>query len=510
MNSIRFIDYIKYKFFNVRKPEIVEKMRLKELANSISKYKYNFIDFNTGKLNSRCAEFIYEMYKSIYPFLESLKKDFEKDSSKRFSYYFIESEFSKEEKQLFHKFSEEYITKQISKMIKPSLVFQDAKKCFLQFKHSISNKKIDKINLKYNLLKDFSEITNFEFVLFLKKFDYTFKGGYTSISPTFRSVFDSILIDDLIKLHSIITRITVKPELISILNVYKGYRQLKGVTDKSIKSFFYAINYLKSSSFLTDTIKYLLKDFKYKTEVKFSSSDIFIVYMSDITQLFKSEMDSINKTIRNQDISSIKNRLFPGIEIIRLDNINSPIGGNINGYLKLYDMLCLDFLDYLEYIQTFSVEIYNKLYREALNELFLMSEFVTKGKSANAFDAFYTLDEIQNKIALINMSSESENIKRLAGLLTSKTKAINNRESIESIVKYYNDNANEILIDVYRSIIDITTIIKNISEDYVSKTQVAIVNANKIKNLREFNLDIAQSIEKDFDLLIALLQNFVR
>ena len=510
MNSISFVDYIKYTFFNVREPEVVEKVKLNELAKSISKHKHNFIDFKTGQINAECAKFIYEMYKALYPFLAPLKEDFAEKSPKRFSNYLIESEFSEEQKNLAKLSSSEYILDQLTKENKANIVFTNAKNSFVKFRDSIDHNKSKKteMNFKFSLLKDFSEILNFDFFMFLKLFNPNFVEGNTKLSNSFVNTYDINAIDDLTKLHSAIESITIRKELISVLNVYSEYRGLKGTPDKNIRVFLSAMKYLKTSNFLSDTITYLLKDFKYQYTPKFSNIDIYIPYMSNITKVFKSEIETIARGIKRNESSSIRNNLFSGIEITKLININN----DINTSLIVYELPYFEFIDCLEYIKTFVAEIYIKLYREGLNELFLALEFISKERSTSAFDAFYILEDAKNKIDNIDneMSPQAENRKRLKVLLSSKNKAISNRDSIESIISNINDKSNAVLVSVYNSAIDITTIIKNISEDYTNNTKLEVENATKINSLHDFDIELSAKILHDFDLFISLLKNYIR
>ena len=59
--TVNFFDYIKYNLFNIRTPELVEKMRMEEYSDRISKQKYNFVDLKTKSLTVTCAKFIFEM-----------------------------------------------------------------------------------------------------------------------------------------------------------------------------------------------------------------------------------------------------------------------------------------------------------------------------------------------------------------------------------------------------------------------------------------------------------------
>ena len=75
-STVNFFDYIKYNLFNIRTPELVEKMRMEEYSDRISKQKYNFADLKTKSLTVTCAKFIFEMYKVAGPLLNPLKEEF--------------------------------------------------------------------------------------------------------------------------------------------------------------------------------------------------------------------------------------------------------------------------------------------------------------------------------------------------------------------------------------------------------------------------------------------------
>ena len=83
------LDYIKYNFFNIRTPSLVEKVRLQEYAARIQNNKYHFVDLKTGALTDTLAKFVFDMYKVFGPLLHSLKEEFIIQDGKQFSYYLI-------------------------------------------------------------------------------------------------------------------------------------------------------------------------------------------------------------------------------------------------------------------------------------------------------------------------------------------------------------------------------------------------------------------------------------
>ena len=153
--TVNFFDYIKYNLFNIRTPELVEKMRMEEYSDRISKQKYGFVDLKTKSLTAACAKFVFEIYKVIGPLVSPLKEEFIIKDGKQFSYYLIEVSFNNEIKELYATLNRDYMMSQIQSGKNPNTVFNEVKNNFVKFKKYISGESGKEINLTFNLLKDF-------------------------------------------------------------------------------------------------------------------------------------------------------------------------------------------------------------------------------------------------------------------------------------------------------------------------------------------------------------------
>ena len=144
--------------------------------------------------------------------------------------------------------------------------------------------------------------------------------------------------------------------------------------------------------------------------------------------------------------------------------------------------------------------------------MFLGVDLVNKQRNSMGLDAFYTLNDSNTEIVNFDaqLSPESENFKRFKGWTITKNKALTSRELIEAMVKKLDDEGNKIIINAYNSVLDLTSIVKNVIEDYNNGTKNEILNANKIPSLEKFNLNIAKEMLDDFENFISLLKNFVR
>jgi hypothetical protein len=332
--------------------------------------------------------------------------------------------------------------------------------------------------------------------------------GFSEKDPVFRSIKSIQAVDDLIKLDCAVQAISIRKELITTIEKYCEFKDISSLPEKKIKLLLSKIRYLQSSNILTDTIVLLLNDFSYRPSVSLSESNIFLKYMTDITQTFKDDIDSIAASIKSQKINSVQDKIFANIEISKLVNFNE----ELNELLEKSDCLTFCFIDALQYIKTFKVAIFDKLYKGPINELLLALEFKDKDRSAQAFDAFYYISGSYDNILKLDekLEANTENGKKLRGWLASKNKAAANRDFIESLVKKFNEEGMAIVIDVYNSIIDLTTIIKNIEEDAKTGSKNEILNAGKIKTLHSYNIELGEKLQADFDILILLLKNFIR
>ena len=505
---MNLFDYIKYSLFNMRTPELVEKMRIQEYAKKVSSQKYKFVDIKTKNVTSNCAKFIFEIYKIIAHLLPALKDEFIIKDGKQFSYYLIEVSFNNEMKEIYATLNKEYMLEKIKAGESPNNVFEKIKENFFKFKNYLGGENGKEINLTFNLLKDFANISNFDFFLFLRSFCPSFVDGVYNSNPVFKNTSNAQVVDDLTKLDDAVNGIIIKKELISALNIFCKYAGLSPIPDKNMKALLTRIKYLQTPELLSDIIIFLLKDFTYKPHVSYSDANIFVNYITDFTKNLKNDMESIVKDIKSSKIASIRNKTFSGIEILKLTNVNE----DKNSQLEEYDCEIFTCVEPLQYIKTFVSEIFDMEYKAPLNDMFLGCEFVHKERNSQGLDAFYTLNDSKEEIQMFDstLSPESDNFKRLRTWLVSKNKANANRDLIENMVKKIDGEGNKIVLNVYNSVLDLTTILKNIIEDCVNGTKREISNSSKVSNLEKFNVTVARAMLEDFENFISLMKNFVR
>ncbi|MDA0028948.1 DUF5312 domain-containing protein [Brachyspira hyodysenteriae] len=316
------------------------------------------------------------------------------------------------------------------------------------------------------------------------------------------------IVDDLVKLDYAVNTIVIRKELLSALNVFQKYLGMPAIPEKNIKSFLARVKYLQTPDIMHDIIVYLLKDFTYKCSVNPSNVNIFVNYITDFTNNLKKDMDSIVADIKSSKIAGMRNKIFNGIEILKMSNVNE----ERNEQLEKFDCPIFTCVEPLQYIKTFIIEMFDINYKDPLNDMFLGAEFTSKDRNSQGLDAFYILNDVREVIQRFDtmLSPESENFKRLKTWLVSKNKANANKDLIETMVNKIDTEGNKIVLSVYNSVIDLTTIVKNILEDCRNNTKLEITNANKIQYLPKFNLDIAKNMLDDFDNFIALMKNFVR
>lgn len=506
-----FLDYLKYNIFNIRTPELVEKARMKEYADKINRQKYVFLDLKNKTFTPELANYVFGIYKVIGPILQSMKEEFIIRDGKKFANYLIVSEFDDAQIELLNSFEEEYILDQIKKTNNINAVFNKVKNNLVELKNSILESDSDKfkdLNTTFNLLKDFASLSSFDFYLFLKTFCPTLPENTYEVKPTFRAVANLQLVDDLIKLDEALQNIIIKKDFKMGINRFCEYCGKQEISDKNINILVNNIKYLKTPDLLSDIIIFLLKDFKYQCKVSVSNVNIVVAYVTDITNTLKNTFDSLVNSIKNSKISSLRNKVFQGREILRLVNISD----DKNEALIKYDILAFDCIEPIQDIKTFAIEIFEREYREPLNELFLNAEFESKGRSSEALDAFYVLNDVREKIIKFDnkLGADTDTSRKFRLYMASKQKAAANRGILETIVKQINDEGKEIIIDAYNAVLDISTIVKNIVDDCRNNTKNEILNKGKIQSLMQFNLELGDKLQQDFESFIALIKYYIR
>ncbi len=506
--SMSLIDFIKFNIFKVRSPELVSKMKFKELINKINSNKYQFINPKTEMLSADLASFVYDIYKVIYPIQNLLKNDFDNKDSSFLISSIVECYFTKEQKQSLNTLTGDYIREQVSSGENINQVFTKVKANFKSLQGSVSDSQIKLINNAYNSLKNFSEIARFDFFVFLRNFDNNIVEGDFSRPPKFRATRSVQIIDDLSKLDSAVSSIAITAEVVEAVEVYQKSRDMSVISTKNIKALLVKIKFLQKTELLSNIIKYMLKDLLYKTILHSQKTNIYIKYISSLTETLKHDMETIIKDIKNSKISAIRERVFKGISIINFSGLND----EYNNLLEKFDMPIIDAIEPLQYVQTFIIEIYERDLQNEINNICVSSEFINKKDQKAQMDAYYHLNIVRETILKLDAkyNSNTSEGKRLRLMLASKNKAVSNQTHIEMAVKKINEECNEIIIATFNSIVDLATILKNIIDDVNNHTKKMINNSKKLVHDNEINFEIIEAKLPSIDNFIMLLKYFVR
>ncbi len=501
-------DYIKFNILNMRSPELIQKMKLKDLSDKINTNKYKFINVKLNALSVDCASFVYDLYKPLYNILTRLKEDLNAKDQSALIKFITESTFSEEQKELVSAFEKEAISARIKGGEQITKVFADLKNRFKKLQKSVSQEQAKSVNNIYNALKSLSELADFDFYMFLKFFAPNLQEGNFSKAPIFKPSSSVQAVDDLIKLDSGINSIIVSEALIKALKTYQEYKEIPPMQDKMLKSVLIKIKHLQKTDLLSDVVKYMLKDFLYKTIINATNTNIYIVYIASITEALKSNMEGTVKDIKNDKIAEVRNKMFNGISIIPLENLSD----EFNSSLEKFELPVIEAIEPLEYLQTFVVEIYTKSIRKEENEICVSAEFTNKQKQQANMDAYYYLNSAFEKIQKLDelYSPATSDGKKLRLWLASKSKAMSNMAMIEQTIKHINDEAAMIIVGSFNAIVDMSTVLKNILDDVKTGSSKTVSNGGNLTQIGTINFDKIEETLPQIDNFINLMKYFIR
>ncbi len=501
-------DYIKFNILNMRTPELVQKMKLKDLYDKINSNKYKFINIKLNALSVDCASFIYDLYKSFYNILIRLKDDLGAKDQSALIKFITESTFSPEQKELVSAFEKEAISARIKGGEQITNVFADLKNRFKKLQKSVSQEQVKTVNNIYNALNSLSDLSDFDFYMFLKFFAPTLAEGNFSKQPNFRAATSIQAVDDLIKLDSGINSVIVTENLVKAIKIYQEFKEIPVLQDKVLKNVLLKIKHLQKTELLSDVVKYMLKDFLYKTIISATNTNVYLLYIASITESLKSNMEGTVKDIKNDKITEVKNKMFQGMSIIPLENLSD----EFNSSLEKFELPLIDAIEPLEYLQTFIVEVYDKKIKKDENEICVSAEFINKGKQKSNMDAYYYLNSILDKIHKLDAvySPSTAEGKKLRLWLASKSKAMTNIAQIETSIKSINDEASDIIVGSFNATVDMSTVLKNILDDLKSGSAKTVSNGSTLTQMGTINFDIIEETLPKFDDFINLMKYFIR
>lgn len=461
--------------FSSDDPEVIKKKKLAKIARNISKTRFSKWYKGDRALSPACAEFFFNVYRTVGPakaLLENAK------SSNALKFFSVEAVLSKEQKKLLGDLSENAISSVQDKIDFGQLELEVGGK-IARFEKNFTAEQMERANLLYHQVKAFVDLSLFDYYYVLKQFDRTIRELNFDVKPDFKSIPALAVIQPLHDFWDILRFFPFDADWNPVFSVIEQYKNVKPVNLPVWKKTCENLKNLYASFVLENIIKHVNEDPDMRFPASDPVADIASEYKRNVIGIAENTLQKIKRTRNTSKIEELLKRIFA--TAAPLSSTKNYTTGN-----KLF--LTTDFAGFvyaqpLSYLKSFLIEYFKTEIRE-LSDLFLVRATWDNPDQVKAYSESYhdLLAIVDDIVAFDEQLAEGEPLAmKIKAAIARSARDPSARGTVTRLLNDLNATAYKMIITSCQNLVTIAKLYKLIIEDYDRPRRTLLQNWHEIE-----------------------------
>jgi hypothetical protein len=444
---------------------------LRQTVKDLSQNKYaKFFRIKSEEVDPSLASFLFTVYKMTYPI-----KTFMQDAKKmaRLKQIIIEAFMDGAILETVKRLDPAAIQARGAATQPQELAAQiqaDIEKLNAQFDGSI----IAKADRCYSLVAVLSQLVNYNFTGFFRKFDIHFAEGDFSLEPKFPAIKAILVTRELGEFLTIAQPLKPDEDWDNLLNLLKLCNGQELVQPDLFIMLLNNLKDVQNSKILEQLIQYTLKNPVWAWKPKVPSEHIAQAWLEGKSAEARGCIKSINTAQKNTQINVLAKQIFGAADVVRLENY-SP--AHSEAYRKR-ELTYFVYAEGLNYLKIFIDDFLEKEIKELCDILLIRGQWTNNSMSKEMSEALHQLMEISAPITALDevLSEDGSDGSRLRAAMMRVDRDRTQARYINSIVSNNNDEALEIINSAAANFIIIGKHLKTLIEDSQKKHAELLIN----------------------------------
>lgn len=452
-----------------------KKRLLNELKKSL-KTKSKFYKVKGNKAQPALAKVFYNIYQTIGPSGIILQKA---SGSNLLKEVLIESFLSKEQKEIVINLTPEKIRergqgtnlKELKEKVKQDLI-----QILLPFTPETAKK----INLLYTNLLRFKDFANFDYYLFLKKFDSAFPDNNYTYSARFEGITGQYIIEDLKDFISVSLLINDQVDWNTLFDILKQYREIDVVAQDKWKKVLNQKKDLVNSGYLLSLTQYLDEDPFYKPTIEKVRFEIVNDYLNRLKKNVEETLASILRERKNKQIDALSMEIFGSTSISRTQNYTE----KMDIILKKKSTSGYAYIKPFNFLKAFYLDFFKSNVREITDLLVIEGQWATNLQSQQVSELYHRLLAYSERLLEFDSSLAEDDLlgARINKIIRISGKDGSAARTLQDIINEVDDLAKGIINDSITDLFAFAIQYKNLIDDFRTKKGKVIVNWKSINS----------------------------
>ncbi len=487
-------------------PESEKKKKLKEIAKSLKRQKFNFYKVKGEQAQPLMAKFFYEIYKNISPsqvFLENAH------SSSALRMLVIDSFLEEKHLELRDKFEEKYIRER-SNQLNPKELSTELKDNLVSYYAAFTAEIVNGINLMYNLVVVFTDFVGFDYYFLLKKFDSALPERDFVYIPRFEAINGEYIVEDLKDFLDLVSSLDFSAPWDRLFDILKNYKNTEIIDRAAWKKILKNISAVSKEKTLLLMVRHIDKDPDYMPKMYASQERIVEDHLNKVKSQAEITLQKIMKEKRSKKIDALLLKVFDTTAVSRMKNYTDK--ANIAFSKKMLGGFI--YVAPANYLKAFLLDYFKRDIKNLVDILLIRGKWATQVASQQLSESFHAIMEISTELIELDNSLSEEGAKgqSLKNVLSKSDRDKNSITILRRMLNEINESVLRMITETARNLIVMGRSLKTILEDSSKKKGMEmIINWKELESSTDMDLraEISEVYKKIY-YFVQLLQFFVK
>jgi hypothetical protein len=448
---------------------------LKGIAKELNQNKYSkFFRVRTEEVDPSLLSFLFSVYKTIYPI-----KLFMKDEIKmaKLRHIIVESCIDPNIMVTVKRLDTAYLEDKLKTMTGEQLITAiqaDVDLLISQFDHN----HIKTVNHRYELASVLSQLVNYNFPGFFKKFDPHFADGSFLVEPKFPAVKTILIIDPIADFLTATQALRPEEDWNGLLSILKECEGQELVIPEQFNGMLKTLREVHTSKILELMIQYTLRNPVWQFKHNVISETIGDIWLEAKKNEAFAFIARINNAKKASQINALTKQIFESSDLTRIDNYTVMISESLRR--KGVDNYV--YAEGINYLKAFLDDYVDKEIKELCDILLIRGQWTNNSMSREMSDALHRVLDAMTSIADFDvvLSEDGADGSRLRAAMLRVDRDPTQARYINSIIAKANDEALEIVSEAAQELILVGKHMKNLIEDVEKKHPELLINWREI------------------------------
>lgn len=503
--NANFIDRIIEMITGFTADERVKMRKLRDISRQLKRSKIRYYNYKKDLILPALSAKLYEIFRltqNLQRFMDVNKR------SNSIKLFLFELFSTAEQKRIKSELEEDKLDRLIKSSKNTNAAIEKIKKMLSRYTSLFTPDAVRNINATYNMIVDFANIVNFDWIYLLHKFDADIAESNFNYKPDYEFIEGKYVVEEMLTLNDYLETIDFNKDSKVLVDYIVKISGDDGM-EKILKKIVQGCRYLKKNDSFTKIMKLIQQDPYFKPKTFPSKETIVQDYILTFQQEIKRVVDHALKDLKKRKIERLLLEIFHTTVILRLKQYTD----KLNELLEKKGIAGFRYTEPLNYLKAFVLDFCKGQIKARIDYLIIKGTWCTHSVSAEYSMLLEYFNSITEKIVSFDnsLAEDEKNGKSLRKLIFAANHDSNAKAMIKKLILQVDSEAIAIINSSIKVFIQTANKLKVLTEDYNSKAPKIIINFHKINwdFPDDFPTEMTNLYKKIADF-IALLKYFIK